>query len=104
MTSSNNPLRKDKVDNEENNDSSSNEYLSSDSDTDVRDVRTPYQAHSTGYYSCHAETEGHARHEKLVTLPLVELQNRHVHYCAEEEEDEEDGGDGVIELFRGRTA
>jgi len=96
MASSNNPLREDKVDDKEKNNSSSNEYLSCDSNAEVRSMCTPNQAHSTGYYSRHTETKEHARHEELMTLPLVELQDRHMHYRAEEEEDEADGGDGII--------
>ena len=87
-----------KVDGEYQNDAGCHQDLCGDGYPHVRDPTSPHDPHDAGHHPHHAESKHHAGHQKFVTFPPVQLEDCHVSDGAAEEEDEEDGGDGDIDV------
>jgi hypothetical protein len=97
MRCSNDPLSKDEIDDKDQDHTRSDEYLCSNSNVDVGRVSTPDKSQGHCRCPCHTETEKDARHDELLSSMEVHLEDGHVCYCSDDEQNEEDGCDWVIE-------
>ena len=104
MACSDYALSKDQIDNKEQNDTRSDEYLCRNSNVDVGHVCTPNKPHGHGRYACHTEAKKKARHDKLLSSLYVDLEDDHVCYCSDDEQSQEDGCDWIIEGLCGRSS
>ena len=86
MRSSDYSLRKDEVDEQQNQNPGAHEDHCCNSDRDVVWVASPNNPHDAGHGSRHTETEQEARHEEFVAFALVRLEDEHVADCSEDEE------------------
>ena len=86
MCSSDYPLRKDDVDEQQNQNAGADEDHCCNSDRDVVWVASPNDPHDAGHSPGHAETEQEARHEEFVAFASVRLEDVHVADCSEDEE------------------
>jgi len=75
---SDNALREYEVDDEEEDDASSDEDLCRNGDGDASYASRPDETHGAGYYSGHAETEEEARHNEFVAAVEVDLEDYHM--------------------------
>ena len=60
----------------------------------------PNNAHDACSDSGHAKSEHHTRHNELMSMPLIQLENSHMRNSPNHEEDEKNGGDGYVKAFR----
>ena len=86
VISPNDPLRKDQIRDEQNQNPRGREYLTRDADVDVPRPRGPHYPHREGDYARHAEAEQQDRKQKLVASFPVALEYRHVGCRAQDEE------------------
>jgi len=94
-------LGKNKICHEEEEYASGREDLGGDGDADIVLVGSPGDAHGQGDDAGHAEAEKESGEDKLVTMASVDLKDGHVGRGSADEEGEEDGADGYIEVGGG---
>ena len=87
MRCSQDPLCEDEVYHKEKNHAGRNENLGRNCYPDVRRSIGPNDPHHAGGDASHAETEHHARHDEFMTLFIILLEDAHVCYRADQEED-----------------
>lgn len=97
-------LRKDEVDDEEEDDAGLDEDAGGDGEADVARARGPGEAQGEGGVARHAEAEEERREEEPVVAPPVDLEDDHVDDGAGEEEGHEHGADGPVDGQRGHAA
>ncbi|KAL9098520.1 MAG: hypothetical protein Q9163_005837 [Psora crenata] len=72
------PLGENEIDDKEQHHAGGHEYLGGNSDADVGGMNGPDDPQDLGDDAGHAEAEQHARHNELVAVPPVDLENGHV--------------------------
>lgn len=97
-------LDEDQIGHEEGDDTRVGEDLGGDGDARVARVLCPDDAHDVGGDARHGEAEEEAGQDELVAAPLVALEDGHVEDGRGDEEGEDDGGDGDVDLGGGREA
>ena len=101
MRGSDNPLREDDVDDEKQDHPRSDEDLRRNRDGYGGGSGRPHDPQHARRRSRHAEPELDPRHDELVSATPVQLENGHVCDGAEDEQHEEDGYDGDVEVNGG---
>lgn len=91
-------LSEDKVDDEEEDNAGVGEDIGGDSDGGVVGVAGPDDAHDICADAGHAEAEGDGGHDELVAVALVDLEDGHVEGGGGDEEGDEDGRDGSVDV------
>ena len=104
VAGSDDPLSKDQVDDEEQQDPGGDKNIGCNGDADVARIACPDYAHDLCDYPCHAETEEHAGHDEPVAASFVDLEDCHVADSGDDEEDDEDAADGYIDSDCGEAA
>ena len=104
MSCSYDPLCKDEVDEEEDKDASTGKDLSSQCHPNIRPSCCPDDTHHHCYDASHAKTKHQGRHDELVALLLVQLEDCHVADCGTDKEEKEDCRYGNIYIHRGDAA
>lgn len=92
-------LRKKQIYNEEEQDPRRDEDLRCNGNPYVIWVTGPCDAHGIRDETGHAEAECHGGGDEFVAAAVVALEEGHVGYSRGEEEEEEDGADGDVEVF-----
>jgi hypothetical protein len=87
MLGANDAVGEDKIDDVKDRSSSSDKYVAGYTKTDIVRVKGPRHTKRECSKTAHAETEGHRRHYKEMAMLSIELENRHVKYCADEIEE-----------------
>lgn len=90
VTSAQDALRENEIDDDDDDDASIDEDLSRDGYRNVGRMSCPNYAHGAGDNSGHAEAEKSSRSKKFVRASRIQLQDRHVRCGAEYKQDEKD--------------